>query len=166
MFFDAYPFPVLLVLVRASTFWNLFNLNSFLVPAAASGLEVASLDLIALSAAIWALVILIPVRPLVEFCCKEGSIRLIQRWGDLNTYHLFPDYVLLLKMWNGFLTKFVSNDAINRCLWSVCSSIREVAAWNSVYLWHVLSNIDASVMVISESSVGLQREESDEFKKT
>ena len=70
------------------------------------------------------------------------------------SYHLPPSRILVLKLWYRFFAEIVSDNTINRSLWSISSTKCEVVSWQLIYFrldnWY-----DSSVVYFSESVVCL-----------
>ena len=73
-----------------------------------------------------------------------------------QAYHLFPVGIFVLEGGDGFLTEIVPDDAIDRSLRPVSSSIGETLLRDSVNLW-LQMNLNTRIIFLSVGVVGLEK---------
>ena len=139
------------VLVLGSTFWKRFNLNSCLISTGAIFCLTCS------SAWSWALVMRTPTAAgfwVCTFCYLQKCVRF--SFELLSTYIVFPDCIFLLQVCLSLSLEMMVDNSSNWCLRSVWfSKSGIVSIWNNLGLVTGVSNLEWSIMVLSESSVCL-----------
>ena len=75
--------------------------------------------------------------------------------NEVVTYHLFPCGIFVLKTCDGFFTEIVPDDAFDRCLGPVSSSVGEALLRDSINL-RLEDCLDTGIVVLSVGMVCLE----------